>query len=208
MIGSLRGRVVHIDRTRQEALIELPSGMAYRVVVNERTISQIDMGVETLLYTHHAFGRDGDQRLFGVLTRDEVVTLTTLVGAPKVGPSMALAILNSYGPSELAVIISTDDVDALCDVSGVGKTTAQRLLLEMKKKLVVDLTNPNAGRIGSAETNSATTSANDVTDALLALGYTVAAARAAVKELPTDLLDEGDSGRLLKRALQYMEPGS
>ncbi|NNF55265.1 MAG: Holliday junction branch migration protein RuvA [Acidimicrobiales bacterium] len=208
MIASLRGRVVHLDRSRHEALIELPSGVGYKVILNDRTMSQIDMNGETLLYTHHQYGREGDQRLIGFLTRDEVVTLETLVATPKVGPSMALSILNTYGPSELAIIVSTDDVAALCDVSGVGKTTAQRLLVEMKDKLVVDLTNPKVGRIGSADVASVGNAATDVTDALLALGYTVASARSAVKELPSDLLEEGDTGRLLKRALQYMEPGN
>ncbi len=187
-------------------VIELGTGVGYRVLVNARTISQIDMADETRLFTHHQFIRDGDQKLIGFLTRDEVVTLETLVATPKVGPALALSILNTYGPSELALIVSGDDVAALCGVSGVGRTTAQRLLVEMKDKLVVDLTNPDAVRIASPDTESLTDTAADVADALLALGYTVAAARGAVSRLPDDLIEQGDTGLLLKEALRHMEP--
>ena len=205
MIGSLRGYVTHLDRNRGHALIELASGIGYRVSVNDRTMNQIDPTSETLLYTYHQFIREGEQKLIGFATRDEVVTLETLVATPKVGPSMALSILNTYGPSELAIIVANADVDALVEVSGVGKTTAQRVLVEMKDKLVVDLSDPNVARIGSG-TSVVSDAVADVTNALLSLGYTSADAKAAVRLLPEDLVEAGDTGMLLKEALKVMEP--
>lgn len=205
MIGSLRGYVTHLDRVRGHALIELASGIGYRVSVNDRTMNQIDPSSETLLYTYHQFIREGEQKLIGFATRDEVVALETLVATPKVGPAMALSILNTYGPSELAIIVANADVDALVEVNGVGKTTAQRVLVEMKDKLVVDLSDPNVARIGSG-TSVVSDAVADVTNALLSLGYTSADAKAAVKLLPDDLVDEADTGTLLKEALKVMEP--
>ncbi len=205
MIGSLRGYVTHLDRSRGHALLELASGIGYRVSVNDRTMNQIDPSSETLLYTYHQFIREGEQKLIGFATRDEVVALETLVATPKVGPSMALSILNTYGPSELAIIVANADVDALVEVNGVGKTTAQRVLVEMKDKLMVDLSDPNVARLGGG-TSVVSDAVADVTNALLSLGYTAADAKAAVKLLPDDLVDEGDTGTLLKEALKVMEP--
>ena len=138
MIGSLRGYITHVDRAQHEVLIELASGIGYRVAVNDRTLNQIDLEGETLLYTHHQFIREGEQKLIGFCTQSEVATLETLVATPKVGPALALSILNTYGPAELAAIVGSDDIAALQAVNGVGKTTAQRVLVEMKDKLVVD----------------------------------------------------------------------
>jgi Holliday junction DNA helicase RuvA len=205
VIASLRGYITHVDRNRGHVLIELASGIGYRVSVNDRTINQIDPTSETLIYTYHQFIREGEQKLIGFVTRDEVVTLETLVATPKVGPSMAMSILNTYGPSELAAIVGSQDVEALCEVSGVGKTTAQRVLVEMQDKLVVDLSDPNVARIGSGA-KVISDSVADVLDGLLALGYTTADAKAATKLLPDDLVDQGDTGTLLKEALKLMEP--
>lgn len=208
MIGLLRGRLDHVDRDRGEVLIELAGGLGYKVAVNTRTMQQLDPAAETVLYTYHQFIRDGEQRLVGFLTRDEVVALETLVATPKVGPALALSILNTYGPSELAVIVSSDDVDALCAVSGVGRTTAQRVMVEMKNKLVVDLSDPSAARIGSPGTNAGGDAKADVADALLALGYSVAQARAATARLDDDILAGADTGLLLKEALRHIEAGA
>lgn len=207
MIGLLRGRIVHLDRDRGEVLVELSSGIGYKVSVNTRTMERLDPAAESVLYTYHQFIRDGEQRLVGFLTRDEVVALETLVATPKVGPAMALSILNTYGPSELAVIVSSDDVDALCAVSGVGRTTAQRVMVEMKNKLVVDLSDPNFARIGSSGTAPGNDARADVADALLALGYSVAQARTATGHLPEHLVAGADAGILLKEALRHIEAG-
>ncbi len=206
MIASLRGYITHLDRNRGEALIELASGIGYRVSMNDRTINQIDLEGETLLYTHHQFIREGEQKLIGFVTRDEVVTLETLVATPKVGPSLAMSILNTYGPAELAAIVANEDIQALCDVSGVGKTTAQRVLVEMKDKLVVDLSNPDIARIGAGPVKVTNDALTDVIDALLTLGYSTSDAKAAAKLLPDDMVESGDSGAMLKHALSVMEP--
>jgi Holliday junction DNA helicase RuvA len=205
MIGSLRGYITHIDRNRGEILIELASGIGYKVSVNDRTLNQIDLEGETLLFTHHQFIREGEQKLIGFCTQIEVETLQTLVATPKVGPALALSILNTYGPAELAAIVGSDDIAALQAVSGVGKTTAQRVLVEMKDRLVVDLSNPETATIGGVD-NIINDTVTDVIDALLTLGYSMTDARAATQLLPEELIAQGDSGALLKEALRQMEP--
>jgi Holliday junction DNA helicase RuvA len=206
MIGSLRGYITHVDRNRHEVLIELASGVGYRVSVNDRTLNQIDLEGETLLFTHHQFIREGEQKLIGFCTQSEVATLQTLVATPKVGPALALSILNTYGPAELAAIVGSDDIAALQAVSGVGKTTAQRVLVEMKDKLVVNLSDPEMATIGGGGVNITNDTLTDVIDALLTLGYSMSDARAATQLLPDDLIANGDTGALLKEALRQMEP--
>ncbi|NNE95036.1 MAG: Holliday junction branch migration protein RuvA [Acidimicrobiales bacterium] len=206
MIGSLRGYITHIDRDRHELLIELASGIGYRVAVNDRTLNQIDLEGETLLYTHHQFIREGEQKLIGFCTQSEVATLETLVATPKVGPALALSILNTYGPAELAAIVGSDDIAALQAVNGVGKTTAQRVLVEMKDKLVVDLSSPDTATIGGGLTSVGNDGVADVIDALLTLGYSMTDAKTAASLLSGELIDEGDTGAMLKEALKQMEP--
>ncbi|MFW2382582.1 MAG: Holliday junction branch migration protein RuvA [Acidimicrobiales bacterium] len=206
MIGSLRGYITHVDRNRSEVLIELASGIGYKVSVNDRTLNQIDLEGETLLYTHHQFIREGEQKLIGFCTQSEVATLQTLVATPKVGPALALSILNTYGPAELAAIVGSDDIAALQAVSGVGKTTAQRVLVEMKDKLVVDLSDPETAAIVSGAVNITNDTVTDVIDALLTLGYSMSDARAATQLLSEEMIEQGDTGALLKEALRQMEP--
>ncbi len=135
-----------------------------------------------------------------------MATLQTLIATPKVGPSLAMSILNTYGPAELAAIVGSDDIAALQAVSGVGKTTAQRVLVEMKDKLVVDLSNPEAATLGSGGVKITSDVVTDVIDALLTLGYSMTDARAATQILSEDLIEQGDTGAMLKEALRQMEP--
>src|SRR5204862_5786371 len=91
-------------------------------------------GTPTFLFTHlHV--RDDAMVLFGFPTRDERDTFEALIGATGVGPKLALAILSVHAPSVLRRCLAEDDLDALVLVPGVGKRTAQRLLIELKARL-------------------------------------------------------------------------
>ena len=85
---------------------------------------------------HHHFW-EADQRLFGFASKDERVAFQGLLGAHKVGPALALAIIATFNPTDLARVLNDDDLDALCTVPGVGKKTAQRLLVDLKSSLVL-----------------------------------------------------------------------
>lgn len=206
MIGSLRGRLV--DRGADEVLVEV-AGVGYSVVVAPTTaVSLGAVGDEVFVWVHHHVREDA-QTLYGFAGRDEKATFVALIGAHGVGPALALAILSVHAPAALARILADDDVAALCLVPGVGKKTAARLLIELKARLHIPLSDgapvtAGAGANGSAGGNGVGPSAHaDVREALTGLGYSADEVRAATAELPP----EGDAAALLRQALARLATG-
>lgn len=204
MIGSLRGLVIDrrdgLDQKNAEVVVEV-MGVGYRVTVTSSTLGQLAPNIETLLHIHHHHW-EADQRLFGFATRDERDAFEGLLAAHKVGPALALAIIDTYPPAALATVLANDDVDALCEVPGVGKKTAQRLLVDLKSTLVFPvLDGDDAGSIDLTETSGSQAVA-DVREALATLGYGSDDIKRAVKTLEIDA--DPDSGALLKQALRAL----
>ena len=191
MIGSVRGEVLERAATG-EVLVEV-GGVGYRVLVPLGAIPALDPGSSTFLFTHlHA--REDAMTLFGFPTRDERDTFEVLIGASGVGPKLALAILSVHSPSVLRRALVDDDVDALTLVPGVGKRTAQRLLVELKARLEVPAIEP-------ADSESTTTSARtEVRAALSGLGYQTDEVRDVMAQLPED----GPVEDLLREALKLL----
>lgn len=190
MIGSLRGEL--LDRTLSgEVLVEV-AGVGYRVVVSPSTAVAVgDIGESVFLHVHHHIREDA-QTLYGFTSRDERIAFEALLSAHGVGPALALAILSVHPPAALARVLADDDLAALCLVPGVGKKTAQRLLVELKSRLdVPDLDNP------STSPSEGGSSRSDVHDALSGLGYSTEEIREALRDLPA----EGDPSEQLKAAL-------
>lgn len=203
MIGSLRGRL--LDRGAGEVLIEV-GGVGYSVVVAPTTaVSLGAVGDEAFVWVHHHVREDA-QTLYGFGSRDEKATFVALIGAHGVGPALALAILSVHGPAALARILADDDVAALCLVPGVGKKTAARLLIELKARLHIPLSDavPVTTGVGANGNGQGVPSAHtDVREALAGLGYTADEVRAATAELPA----EGDAAVLLRQALARLAAG-
>jgi Holliday junction DNA helicase RuvA len=199
MIGSLRGEL--IERSGGEVLVEV-AAVGYRVIVSPATaVTAGELGDTVFLHIHHHF-REDDQTLYGFSTREERVCFQALISAHGVGPSLGLAILGVHDPAGLQTVLATEDLAALCLVPGVGKKTAQRLLVELKEKLdLPDLDLTAASTPASAGT---ATELNDVREALSGLGYGPDEIQAAIKELPL----EGDASVLLKHALQRLAVNS
>jgi holliday junction DNA helicase RuvA len=191
MIGSLRGTVLERTATG-EAIVEV-GGVGYRVLVPMRALAAIIPGEPSFFFTHlHV--REDALVLYGFPTRDERDTFEALIGANGVGPKLALAICSVHTPAALRRALIDDDVDALTLVPGVGKRTAQRLLLELKARL--DL--PGFGD-GDADAPTAT-SRIQVREALAGLGYEPDEVRDALAELP----DDGPVEQLLREALRRL----
>lgn len=198
MIGSVRGTL--LDRGPAEIVVEVV-GVGYRVTVSPTTaVSLGDVGDEVFCWTHH-HQREDAQTLYGFATKDERICFEALIGAHGVGPALALAILSVHSPVALARILAEDDLGALCLVPGVGKKTAQRLLLDLKSRLSIpDLGDAPALTGGSTGAARGAGPRADVRDALAGLGYT----DAEVREVMTDLPDDGDAASLLRDALQRL----
>jgi Holliday junction DNA helicase RuvA len=198
VIGSLRGPL--LDRGANEVTVEV-GGVGYRVAVSPTTaVSLGDVGDDVFCWVHH-HQREDAVTLYGFATKDERSCFEALLGAHGVGPAMALAILSIHSPIALARVVAEDDVGALCLVPGVGKKTAQRLLIDLKSRLSV----PDLGDVPS--TNGSTASGEgggsvrgDVRDALTGLGYTDTEVREVMADVPAD----GDAGSLLRDALQRL----
>ncbi|CAB4588549.1 unannotated protein [freshwater metagenome] len=187
MIGSLRGTV--LERSPDgTALIEV-GGVGYIVHVSPRCLAELEPTSPAFLYVHHHI-REDLQTLFGFQTRDEKSTFQTLIATHGVGPALAMAILSTHSPSALVDIVASSDVGALTLVPGVGKKTAERLLIELKNRLSVPvLTSVNESGIGS-------TVVSDVREALMGLGYSDSEVRDALRTLPTS-----DAATMLREAL-------
>lgn len=192
MIGSVRGTVLERDASG-ETLVEV-GGVGYRVLVPLGALATLDPGAPTFLFTHlHV--RDDAMVLYGFPTREERDTFEVLLGAAGVGPSLALKILSVHSPNALGRAVADEDLAALTLVPGVGKRTAERLLVELRARLelaTVAAPPGNAGHDGRART--------EVREALTGLGYGPDEVRAALARLP----DEGAVEELLRSALRML----
>jgi holliday junction DNA helicase RuvA len=200
IIGSLRGTLA--DRgPRGDVLVEV-GGVGYRVTVTAATAGSLGaVGLPVHLLVHHLVREDA-QALYGFASRGERDCFEALLGAHGVGPALALAILSVHGPTELLRVLAEEDLAALCLVPGVGRKTAQRLLVELKARLdVTSLAGPvaveHAGNGAVALDASPRTVARQ---ALVELGYTPEEARLALDGLD----DEADEGALVRGALQRL----
>lgn len=177
MIGRLTG--VLASKTPPDLLVDV-GGVGYEVQVPMSTFYHLpDMGARVTLLTQFIVREDA-QLLYGFLTAAERESFRSLIKISGVGPRIALAVLSGLSPDELARAVALQDASRLVKVPGIGKKTAERLLLELKGKLVPDV--PVSGRV-SADTDHH----SDIQQALMALGYAEREAQAAVKRLPPQI---------------------
>ena len=193
MIGSLRGTVV--ERNADSTVLFEVSGIGYLVHVTPRTLAELEPTSQAFMHVYHHIREDA-QTLFGFLEKEERVAFDTLIATHGIGPSMAMSILATHSPRALIDIVATNDHGALTLVPGVGKKTAERLLLELKGKLAPDL---GLGQNKSSKPDIV----SEITQALLALGYSDKEAHLAVRQVPADItVSDG-----IKLALKSLSKG-
>jgi Holliday junction DNA helicase RuvA len=176
MIGRLTGVIA--EKSPPQVLVDV-NGVGYELDVPMSTFYNLPgIGERTTLLTHFVVREDA-QQLFGFLTHDERSTFRQLVRISGVGPRTALSILSGLSVAELAGAVSRQESGRLVKVPGIGKKTAERLLLELKGKLGPDLGLPAAAATTDAQA--------DIVQALVALGYNEREATAALKALPPDV---------------------
>lgn len=175
MIGRLTGTLA--EKNPPQLLVDV-NGVGYEVDVPMSTFYNLPgLGERVVLLTHFVVREDA-QVLFGFLTHEERHTFRQLVKISGVGPRTALSILSGLSVSELAQAVSLQETGRLVKVPGIGKKTAERLLLELKGKLGDALAAPAAVQ-GDAQ--------GDILQALVALGYSDREAAAALKALPAEV---------------------
>jgi len=204
MIGSLRGSLLDRQPARTgpgaEITIEV-AGVGYRVVVAAGALGTLgELGGPVFVHVH-THVREDAITLYGFPSRDERQVFEALLGAPGVGPAVALAILATHSPVALRRVARTDDVGALCLVPGIGKKTAAKLLLELQGRLDVDGDGGPGLRVvdggGAAPARDAHA---EVRAALAGLGYGADEVRETLRALP----ESGEVDALLRRALQNL----
>lgn len=194
MIGSLRGTV--LERSADTTVLVEVAGIGYFVSVTPRTLAELEPSSPVFLYIHHHIREDA-QTLYGFRHRDERATFEILIGTHGIGPSMAMAILGTHAPSALVDIVATSDMGALTLVPGVGKKSAERLLIELRNRMSLPMLDP-VGVGGGA--GGATSVVSDVREALAGLGYGPDEVRDVLRELPST----GDASTLLRDALKLL----
>jgi Holliday junction DNA helicase RuvA len=176
MIGRLVGVIA--EKSPPQVLIDV-GGVGYEVDVPMSSFYNLPgLGERTTLLTHFVVREDA-QLLYGFLTHEERGTFRQLIKISGVGPRTALSILSGLSVSELSQAVTQQQAGRLVKVPGIGKKTAERLLLELKGKLGADLGVPGAAVASDAQA--------DIVQALVALGYNEREAAAALKALPADV---------------------
>lgn len=202
MIGSLRGTV--LERTdASTALVEV-GGVGYLVTVTPRTLADLHPGSTAFVHVHHHIREDG-QTLYGFLHRSERATFQVLIATHGIGPALALAILATHSPSALVDIVAGSDLAALTLVPGVGKKTAERLLVELRNRLDLPLLE-GAGAIpaDSGSSAGAGSAVGSVREALAGLGYGHDEIRDALREVTAGGGEPADAATLLREALKAL----
>ncbi len=174
MIAGLLGTV---HRATIDSVLLNVHGVIYRVITSGRTITELgDTRDEVELFTYMVV-REDSQMLFGFLSESELLWFETLIAVNGVGPRLACAVLTRFTPDALLEAISREDVALLSTVSGIGKRTASRIMLDLRGKLPEGI---------SALERPVRADEPEVLAALQALGYSSAEAITAISELPDD----------------------
>ena len=166
MIAYVSGEVV--ARGADHVVVDV-RGVGYKVFVPRQPSSDT-----VALHTHHVV-RDDAQQLFGFETRDELALFELLITVSGVGPRAGLALLSVSSPSAIATAIASGDALALARAPGVGKKTAERLIVDLKGKI---------GRTGAEREPTGLLTEDEAAAALQALGYTIAEAISALRGVP------------------------
>lgn len=191
MIAWLSGTV----REREvKSLIVVVGGVGYRVVVPAAVLARTRVGAEIVLYTYHRVGPEAEE-LYGFAEREQLDYFELLLTVPSVGPRTALSILNAAPPVVLEQAVAEHDTGVLTKVSGVGRKTAERILVELTERI---------GKRAQAH-GPAGVVQQETIEALTSMGYTRAQARAAVRELPAEVASVEEAVRAVLQAQQSVK---
>ena len=189
MIGRLEGRL--LEKNPPSLLVDV-NGVGYEVDVPMSTFYQLPAISEKVVLLTHLAVREDAQQLFGFATLAERGAFRELIKISGVGARTALSVLSGLSVTELAQAVTLQESGRLTRIPGIGKKTAERLMLELKGKLGADL--------GSASAAAASDATADIIRALLALGYNEREAHAAVRQLPAGA-NTSDGIRLALKSL-------
>lgn len=189
MIASIEGKVTGSGK---DFVIVATGGIGYKVFVPFQTLQRVDSAAETFLHTI-LIVREDSLTLFGFATIDEREVFEILLSVNGVGPKLALAILSNLSLDSLRNAVVGERAEILTRVPGIGKKTAQKILIELKDKLKFGLDTAPVAFFDDVN--------SDVLDTLVALGYSIVEAQTAIQSLPSDAPPNVEER--VRMALQY-----
>jgi len=194
MIGSLRGRLIF--KQAPQIVIEC-GGVGYEVETPMSTFLDLPAtGADLFLHTHLVVREDA-QILYGFATDDERVLFRTLLKVNRVGAKMALGVLSAMSASDFRRCVEYEDASALSKIPGVGKKTAERLIIEMRDR--IDKVVPSAP--GAATPSVETSARSEAFDALVSLGYKAGEVNKLIGKLDTENKSAED---IIRQALRQV----
>lgn len=202
MIGFIRGTV---DEIMEDSLIIDNNGMGWQIYVPGSLLDgNIHQGDEVKLYTYLSVSENAIG-LYGFFTRDDLEVFRMLLNVSGIGPKGALGVLGALGSDNLRFAVLADDAAAIAKAPGIGKKTAQKIVLELKDKFALD--DAFEKKLAHVQQNSSVSAgegsaADDAVQALIALGYSGTEALQAVKK--ADISPEMDTEDVLKAALRHL----
>ncbi len=187
MIAKLKGKIEYLKD--KYAVIDV-NGVGYKVFVTDYTFGRLagEEEVDLNIYTHV---REDMLALYGFLDMEEKEMFELLISISGIGPKAALGILSIADPKTIRTAIANEDSSVLTRVSGVGKKTAERVILELKNK-VINL---------SEDEKEMATADSEALEALIALGYSVVEARETLKTIPSDVKSVEEKIKLALKSL-------
>ena len=166
MIGFLKGKILSL--TPETALIETASGVGFEVLISGTAFSELSGKKEGEVYTYMQVREDG-VALYGFSSTEEKEMFLKLISVSGVGPKMGIAVLSQMNVGDIAVAIASNDIKRLSSVKGMGKKTAERIILELREKVALTQTTA-AGE--QAPVINITSGDEDAVVALMTLGFT------------------------------------
>lgn len=200
MISYIKGIVADIEGN---AVIIDSGGIGYRIFTTPQVLlDELRIGEDVAIYTHLQVKED-DMQLYGFTSRDDLRIFKLLISVNGIGPKAGLGILSGLSADEIKFAVLSDDAVTIAKAPGVGKKTAQKVILELKDKL--DLQEAFEQKLANQSANSSN-AANEMqkeaVEALSALGYSATEALRAVKQ--ADNGEQADVSQLLKTALKII----
>jgi Holliday junction DNA helicase RuvA len=187
MIAKLKGKIEYLKDNY--AVVDV-SGVGYKVFLSVYTFGKVASFKEVDFYIH-TYVREDILALYGFLTMEELEMFELLIGISGIGPKAAMGILSIADPKTIRTAILNEDASILTKVSGVGKKTAERVILELKNK-IADMPGHEKDEVIAD---------SDALEALTSMGYSVSESREALKLVPVDIKDVGERVKLALKNL-------
>lgn len=201
MYSYIKGELMEMT---EEAIVVENHGIGYNIRIPQSILDSLEgIGQEVKIYTY-TYVREDAMLLYGFLTRDDLNVFKLLLGVSGIGPKGALAVLSVMTPDDLRFAVLADDDKTIAKAPGIGKKTAQRLIIELRDKLSLeDAFDLKSEHVAVAAVNTGKqTARQEAVQALVALGYSSAEAMKAVNNV--DMEEELSVEELLKAALKQM----